>query len=74
MIDTVEILSQSDFEATLAAAIEHLRQTRESQEKQKLIATLRRSTEDSLGADQEVDLLRKLQEQAKQSSARRSMM
>ncbi|QOV90676.1 DNA primase [Humisphaera borealis] len=65
---------QTDFESTLATAIDYLQQNRESHEKQKLISTLNRSTEENLGDDQQVDMLRKLQEQAKQSSAKRSMM
>lgn len=65
---------QTDFESTLSAAIEHVRQTLENREKQQLLATLRRGPEQNLGAEQEVDLLRKLQEQARVTSARRSTL
>ena len=51
---------QSDPEATLMSLIEHLDHNRNTQEKQKLLASLRRSTEQNLDDQQEVDLLKKL--------------
>jgi hypothetical protein len=63
---------QSNFESTLAAAMMHFDRNRQSLEKQRLIATLRRSGEQNLGAEQEVDLLKQLQAQVKQASANRT--
>jgi DNA primase len=54
---------QLDFESTLASAMEHLNKTRQHQEKQKLIQTLR--GEEALNAEQQVDLLRQLQDRAR---------
>ena len=57
---------------TQAAAIKHFDLNRRTQEKQKLIATLRRSTEQNLGDQQEVDLLKKLQDSARKPNLRRA--
>jgi DNA primase len=67
--DEVEVLAakQLDPDATLRAAIDHLQRTRESQEKHKLIAALRRSNEQSLDSTQEADLLKRLQDQVRKS-------
>ncbi|MDB5296770.1 MAG: primase [Phycisphaerales bacterium] len=72
--DEVETFAarNTDLEATLAAAIAHLRLTWEGQERQKLIASLRRSTEQNLGAEQEADLLKRLQDQVRQAEAKRT--
>jgi len=64
---------ETDFEATLSAAIGHLQLNRQSQEKQKLIASLRRNNDQGLGAEQEVDLLQRLQDQVRQASSKRPM-
>jgi DNA primase len=54
---------QTDATATLADAIQHLDRNRQAQEKQKLIASLRRSNEQNLDDQQEVDLFQKLVQQ-----------
>ncbi|HEX8916554.1 MAG TPA: DNA primase [Humisphaera sp.] len=64
---TDEVEATRDVAATLQAGLEQIRRDREAAGKQKLIATLRRSTEQNLGAEQEVDLLKRLQDQIRQS-------
>lgn len=63
---------QTDPEATLAAAIAHLHQSQQTEEKHKLIATLRRSNEQNLDAQQESALLKKLQDQVRGATSRPS--
>ena len=54
---------ETNAEMLLAAAIRHFDLNRQTAEKQKLIASLRRSTEQNLGDQGEVDLLKKLVQQ-----------
>ena len=63
---TDEVEATGNLSATLDAGLDQIRRDRESAGKQKLIATLRRSSEQNLGAEQEVDLLKRLQDQIRQ--------
>jgi replicative DNA helicase len=77
LVDEVEALS--DVEQTLSEAMKHLNEERHRRESAKLIAELRRTTEQK-GVDKgseesqaidEIDLLKKLQEQARRPDLRR---
>jgi hypothetical protein len=62
-----EVEAMSDIDQTLSDALAHLQQTRRRQDERKLIATLQ-STD---GGD-EIELLRKLQERAREPDIRRA--
>lgn len=67
-----EVESLPDPAAVLAEATAYLDEERQLQEKQKLIATLRRTSEEPLSEQDEVAALRGLQEQARHGDLRRS--
>lgn len=62
----------SDPEATLKSSIEFLHRMRQTQEKQQMVATLRRGGEENLDAEQEIDLLHKLQSRVREDETRRA--
>jgi DNA primase len=68
LVDEVEALSDTD--ATLNEAMKHLDDERKRREEAKLVAELRRTTEQNEKID-EIDLLKKLQEQARRPDLRR---
>jgi len=68
LVEEVETLP--DVADVVAEAVLHLEEQRRRREGQKLIAQLRR-TNDQLGEQDEVSLLQKLQEQARQGDLRR---
>jgi DNA primase len=69
VLDEAEALE--DAKATLAEAVKHLEQERRLNEERKLIATLRRTSDETLADKDEVALLQQLQEKARQSNLRR---
>jgi DNA primase len=69
---TDEVDSLADPERTLAEALAHLDAARRLREEQKLVAELRRTSEERLGDQDEVGLLRQLQERARQPDLRRT--
>lgn len=60
-----------ELDQMFADAILHLAQERQRQEEQKLVAELRRTTDVQLPEQDEVDLLKRLQEKARQPDLRR---
>lgn len=73
----VELLKEAeewtDMERLLADAIEHLEAERQRQERQKLVAAFRRNNDaPATAAQTEVDLLKSLQEKARQGNLRRA--
>ena len=69
LVDEVEALSDTD--ATLTEAMKHLDEERNRREGAKLVAELRRTTEQDEPKIDEIDLLKKLQEQARRPDLRR---
>jgi DNA primase len=69
-IDEVDALA--DPERVLAEALAHLEAARQFREQQKLVADLRRSTDEPLAEQDEVGLLRQLQEKARRPDLRRT--
>jgi DNA primase len=68
--DEVESLPEQD--RVLAEAIAYLEEQRKAAEEQKLMAQLRRGTEERLPEQAEVDLLKQLQDKARQPNLRRA--
>jgi replicative DNA helicase len=66
-----EIESLPDVQATVAEAVSHLSEERQRHEQQKLVAAFRRTSEGPLAEQDEVDLLRQLQENARRPDLRR---
>jgi DNA primase len=70
-VDEVEALA--DAENTLAEALAHLENVRRSREEQKLMAELRRTSEERPGEQAEIDLLKRMQEKARRPDLRRAL-
>jgi hypothetical protein len=68
-----EVGALTDLDQALAEALEHLQDSRRRVEEQKLMAALRRSSDGQPLPDEqsEVDLLKQLQEKARQPDLRR---
>lgn len=69
LVDEAESLQ--DKEMFLAEAVAHLKESQVRQEGQKLMSALRRTTDERLPEQAEVDLLRQLQEKARRPDMRR---
>jgi hypothetical protein len=69
VVDEVEELAEID--TTLAEALGHLESERRLREEQKLMAQLRRSSEERTDERTEIDLLAKIQEKARRPDLRR---
>jgi DNA primase len=67
-----EIEGLSDLDQTLTDALAHLGQNRRRADEKKLVAELRRTSDSPRRAEDEVELLRQLQERARQPDIRRS--
>jgi len=72
MLATSEVEALTDLQQVLAGAIGYLEEERKSLEEQKLIAQLRKSGEEPLPEQEQVDLLKQLQDKARQPNLRRS--
>jgi hypothetical protein len=70
LIHEIEVFR--DLNETLAGALEHLAQTRRLGEEKKLVAQLRRTTDSPLDEQDEVDLLKQLQQKMGSPDLRRS--
>jgi hypothetical protein len=68
-VDEVEALA--DVETTLAEALAHLENVRRLRDEQKLMAELRRTSEEHPGEQAEIDLLKRMQEKARRPDLRR---
>jgi hypothetical protein len=66
-----EVEGMADVETTLAEALGHLDGVRQKREEQKLIAELRRTSEERGSEQVEIDLLKRLQEKARRPDLRR---
>jgi hypothetical protein len=70
VVDEVEALA--DVDVTLAEALAHLEGVRRLSEEQKLMAQLRRTSEEPNASEQtEIDLLKRIQEKARRPDLRR---
>jgi DNA primase catalytic core len=66
-----EIESLADIDALLAESIAHLKEARARLEDRKLLSALRRTSDEKMPEQAEVDLLRQLQEKARKPDLRR---
>jgi DNA primase len=69
LVDEIEALA--DASVHLKDAVQHLAEVRRRGEEQKLVAELRRTSDDKLPEQDEVDLLKKLQDKARTPDLRR---
>jgi hypothetical protein len=67
-----EVEQLSDLETTANEAVAHLEQARGSREQQKLVADLRRTSVEGMASEDEVALLKQLQERARRPDLRRT--
>jgi hypothetical protein len=66
-----EVEALSDLDRTLSDALTHMRTARRRVDQDKLVAELRREDGEPRSAEDEVELLRKLQERAREADVRR---
>jgi DNA primase len=72
-VETVdEVESLADVGTTLAEALAHFEAVRRKRDEQKLMAELRRTSEERTNEQAEIDLLKRLQEKARMTDLRRS--
>lgn len=69
LVDEIELLSEMD--QLLAESIAHLKESRTRLEDRKLLSALRRTSDEKMPEQTEVDLLRQLQEKARKPDLRR---
>lgn len=70
VVDEVEALPDPD--SALVEALAHLQEAGRDRDKRKLVAQLRRTSDEPLSEQQEVELFRRLQEKARQPDLRRA--
>ena len=69
-----EVEAMADVNTTLAEALAHLEGVRQKREEQKLMAELRRTSEEPAASEQvEIDLLKRLQDKARRPDLRRAL-
>jgi hypothetical protein len=69
-VDEVEVLA--DPNTTLVESLAHFEAVRRKRDEQKLMAELRRTSEERTDEQAEIDLLKRLQEKARMTDLRRS--
>jgi DNA primase len=67
-----EVEAMADVNTTLAEALAHLEGVKQKREEQKLMAELRRTSEEPSSEQAEIDLLKRLQEKARRPDLRRA--